>query len=379
MAKIAIISGDVKTLVNFRGELIKGFIKKGHRVIAMAPDGNLKNELYSIGAVFYHIPLHRTGLNLFKDSYTLFSIIRVLKRERPEIVLSYNVKPVIYGSLAARITKVPRIYSMITGLGYAFVEDSSLRRRLLSVFLKFLYNCALKKNEKVFFQNPDDLELFKTWNLLTDDNAPVLINGSGVDVNKFKFVKPKLQPLSFLLAARLIWDKGIGDFVEAARILKPRYPQVYFKILGPFDINPSAISPEMITSWMIEGVIKYLGETDDVRPYIAEASVFVLPSFYREGTPRSILEAMSMGRPIITTDVPGCRETVLDGINGFLVPAKSPVALAETMEKFILNPRLIMSMGVKSRRIADRKYDVHKVNQVIMEAMRLVKENENNF
>ena len=368
MVKIAIIAGYAKSLINFRGELIREFIKLGHQVIAMAPESGFERELNSIGAQYRSIPLQRNGLNVFKDLCTLLSLLKILREEKPDIVFLYTVKPVIYGSLAAQMAKIPYVYSMITGLGYPFT-GATLKQRMLAKLLRFLYKLSLKNNKKVFFQNPDDLRLFKELNLLTGGNKAVLINGSGVDVRKFAYETAKVNPLSFLLMARLLWDKGIAEYVEAARMLKQRYPDVRFKILGPFDSNPAGINPEDVESWVAEGVIEYLGETDDVRPYIADTSVFVLPSFYREGTPRSVLEAMSMGRPIITTDAPGCRETVQEGVNGFLVPVKDSRALAAAMEFFILNPEMISIMGTKSREIAIEKYDVHKVNRIIIETM----------
>jgi len=369
MAKILIIAHYGKSLLNFRGELIKTLIKHGHRVILSAPENDFKKELEGMGAEFVQIPLVRTGLNPIKDIYTLISLIRTMKEKEPDIVFSYAIKPVIYGSLAARIMKIPRVISLITGLGYVFT-GSSWKHRVLQNLVCFLYRQALKGNDVILFQNPDDLNLFRERNILSVKNKAVLVNGSGVDVVKFNYAEPKTQPLSFLLIARLIWDKGIGEYVEAARQIKSRYPDVIFKLLGPFDSNPAAIKKEQINAWVTEGIIQYLGETNDVRPIIASSSVIVLPS-YREGTPRSVLEAMAMGRPVITTNAPGCRETVIHGVNGFLVPIKDSAALADAMEQFILNKELIREMGLKSREIAVEKYDVHKVNNVIMEAMDL--------
>lgn len=369
MAKIVIIAGYAKSLINFRGELIKSMVGQGHQVIAMAPEIGFDLELKSIGAQYIPIPLHRTGLNPLKDLSSFITLVRTIKNLKPDIVLSYTIKPVIYGSLAARLLKIKNTFSMITGLGYAF-SGNSISQRMLGYVVRFLYKQALVNNKKIFFQNPDDLAVFETLNILTDKNRAVLINGSGVDTDKFAFTKAKKHPLSFLLIARLLWDKGIGEYVEAARMLKPRYQEVSFKILGPLDSNPKSISATTVNSWHSDGVVEYLGETDDVRPYIADISVYVLPS-YREGTPRSVLEAMSMGRPVITTDAPGCRETVRSGVNGFLVPVKDNYALAEAMEYFIRNPEMVSVMGAKSREIAVEKYDVNKVNRVIMRAIGL--------
>jgi len=364
-----IIAGYAKSLINFRGELIKTLVKKGHQVVALAPEKGFEGDLASIGAQYQPIPLKRTGTNPLNDLRVFFVLISTLKKLQPDLVFCYSVKPVIYGSLAARIVKISQVYSMITGLGYVFV-GGALKHRVLMWLVRLLYRQAIKNNKKVFFQNPDDMRSFKELDILTDENKAVLINGSGVDVNKFAYAKPKINPITFLLIARLIWDKGIGEYVEAARLIKKRYPNVVFRVLGSFDSNPAAISQKQVREWVQEGLIEYLGETDDVRPYIKDSSVYVLPS-YREGTPRSVLEAMSMGRAVITADTPGCRETVCHGVNGFLIPVKNSQALVEAIERFILNSELIFDMGVKSREIAVGKYDVHKVNRVIMQAMGL--------
>lgn len=369
MARIAIISHYAPSLINFRGELIKTLIAAGHQVTALGPEAGFESELAAIGAEYMQIPLQRTGTSPVKDAGTILALTEILRESKPDIVFSYAIKPVIYGSLAAWLAGVRNIYSMITGLGYLFTGQSA-KQRLLYWLVHPLYRAALSKNRVVFFQNPDDLGLFKELKLVSPGGEQVIINGSGVDLSHFSYSPAPTEPLSFLLMARLIWDKGIGEYVEAARRLKKRYPQVYFKLLGAYDSNPAAIKSTDVEKWQKEGTIQYLGETKDVRPFLAEASVYVLPS-YREGTPRSVLEAMSMGRPVITTDAPGCRETVQDGVNGFLVPVKDAVALAEAMERFILKPELIRDFGIRSRIIAEEKYDVHKVNKVIIEAMGL--------
>jgi len=233
-----------------------------------------------------------------------------------------------------------------------------------------MYWVALRNNTKVFFQNPDDQELFTSMNLVSGCEQCVLINGSGVDIEYYRETPPVTERIVFLLIARLISDKGINEYVEAARRIKQDYPEVVFRLVGPFDSNPSAIPKKKIEKWHDEGVIEYLGKTRDVRPYIAESSVYVLPS-YREGTPRTVLEAMSMGRPIITSDAPGCRETVIEGKNGYLVRVKDVDGLVQALERFILNPKLISMMGKESRKIAVKKYDVRKVNATILETMGL--------
>jgi glycosyltransferase involved in cell wall biosynthesis len=317
------------------------------------------------------ISINRTGMNPLNDLRSMLGLRRVLRAERPEVVFSYTIKPVIYGSLAARLASTPRIFSLITGAGYAFLAED-LRQRAVGTLIKPLYRRALRQNRAVFFQNPDDLDLFDRLRLLRSRSQAVLVNGSGVDLNHFQPVPPVAGPPVFLLIARFYREKGIQEFVDAARLVKQRYPQTRFRLVGSIDSNPSAISPIGLAAWQTEGVVEHTPWVNDVRPCLAACSVFVLPS-YREGTPRTVLEAMAVARPIITTNAPGCRETVVDGENGFLVPVKDPQAVARAMERFILNPELIGSMGKRARALAEHKYDVHEVNRVMLEAMGLTR------
>jgi len=370
MEKIVIISPYTRSLINFRGELIKDIINLGYEVIALGPDDGFEKEIEELGAKYCNYYLKRTSLNPLRELKSILSLIKILRKLKPSIVFSYAIKPTIYGSLAGFIANIPNKYSMITGLGYTFT-GKSLQHKILQTLLKLLFKISLKLNQVIFFQNPDDLKYFQKMKLISGKVRTEVVNGSGVNLNKYYYTNPVLKPISFLLIARLIWDKGIGEYIGAARILKDKYPEIDFKLLGPIDSNPSGVKKSNIEEWINEGFIRYLGKTNDVRPYILNCSVSVLPSYYREGTPRSILEAMSMGKPIITTNTPGCRETVLEGVNGFLVPIKNSTLLAEAMEKFILKPETITKMGKMSREIAEKKYDVRKVNKVILKAMNL--------
>lgn len=257
---------------------------------------------------------------------------------------------------------------MIEGLGYAFT-GTGIKRRLIGYIAKRLYKYALKCNTKVFFLNPDDLGLFQQYHLIKNPQQSVLLNGIGIDLDEFT-PAPHPQHLSFLLIARLVKDKGVLEYVEAARIIKSLYPDINFKLAGFFDENPSSVTEQDLHAWTESGSIDYLGYLRDVHQAIEDSSVYILPS-YREGLPRTVLEAMAMGRAIITTDVPGCRETVQQGVNGLLVPVRNVAALVNAIEHFIRHPVDIKSMGQKSRQIAIEKYDVHKVNKVILEAMGL--------
>lgn len=368
---VVVFGGYADSLLNFRGPLLRALVAKGHKVTACAPSASayVLGKLSEMGVDYRDVPVSRTGLNPLSDIKTFWRLFFLLRELKPDVLLSYTIKPVIYGSLAARLARVPSIYSMITGLGYAF-SSGHAERKWVTRIAAILYRIALGGNTGVFFQNPDDRDFFVRAKMLTGNEQSILINGSGVDLQYFCCVPVPESTPSFLLIARLIKDKGIIEYVEAARMVKSRYPDIRFRLLGPLDSNPNAISLAQINEWEKEGTITYLGETADVRPAITESSIYVLPS-YGEGTPRTVLEAMAMGRSVITTDASGCRETVVDGLNGLLVPPRDASALAQAMFRFIEHPELVRSMAGEGRRLAEDKYDVHKVNAVILDAMGL--------
>ncbi len=369
MTKIMIVAGLGVSLVLFRGDLIKSWLKKGFKVVAAAPGTDVMVRVEDMGAIYRSIPLSRTGLNPFLDLILLFRLILLLKKEKPDFLFCYTAKPVIFGSLAAFFNRQVRVFAMITGLGYSF-SNVSRKGLLLRKTVILLYRLSLYRSEKVFFQNPDDRDDFLKFKI-TRSEKTVLTNGSGVNIDYFSPVPLPEAPVCFLMIARLLIEKGVAEYVQAACIVKKKQPQVRFVLLGwSFADNPSAIGQVQVELWKREGIVEIYGETNDVRPYIAEASVYVLPS-YREGTPRTVLEAMAMGRPIITSDAPGCRETVMDGVNGFLVPVKDSSALAKTMERLIGKPELLAQMGIESRKLAEKKYDVRKVNTLINKEMGL--------
>lgn len=371
---ILVIAGASQSLVNFRGPLLRAMQEAGHRVAAAAPDlgtdRSAKAWLDSAGVDGHIVPLSRTGLNPFADARLLGSLVRLIRRIRPTVVLGYTVKPVAYGLIAAQLIRVPRRYALITGLGYAFTGKASGKRRLVQSISKLLYRLALGRATKVFFQNRDDLALFRELGALPRDVPVAIVDGSGVDLDHFQATALPSGPLRFLLVARLLAVKGIREYAAAADILRQRYPEVEFHLVGGLDSNPDALNVEEVTGWQRDGILIWHGEVVDVRPFIADAHVYVLPS-YREGTPRSTLEAMAMGRPIVTTDAPGCRETVIEGENGLLVPPQSVEPLAEAMERFIAQPQLIPTMGERSRRLAESRYDVRKVNAAMLKEMEL--------
>jgi glycosyltransferase involved in cell wall biosynthesis len=366
--KILVLGSLAESLTIFRGTLMCEMVRRGHTVIACAPDASLeiRKKLDENRIQYQNISIERTGLNPLKDVGTIFNLIKIFRKMGPTHIISYTIKPVIYGSIAGKLARIPMISSMITGLGYSF-SNSDVKSRGVNKLVSMLYRASLKYNRKVFFQNPDDMNLFLKLKLANTQQS-VLINGSGVDISLFEEV-PFPVTVSFLMIARLIRQKGVCLYVKAACALKKKYPHVTFNLIGAIDKgNPASISEQELRLWVEQGSIGYIEKLADVRPAIAASSVYVLPS-YREGTPRTILEAMAMGRPIVTTQVPGCRETVRHGENGYLVPLNNVQALIEAMERFVIHPELIQSMGTRSRQIAIEKYDVHKVNAVIMEAI----------
>ena len=363
--RVVVLGSYAPSLILFRGPLIVELVRRGHEVVAMAPDigSDVAAQLEALGAQPREIGLVNASLGPLSTLKTLAALRRAFREIRPDAVLSYTIKPVTLGSLAASSAGVPRIIALITGLGFAFIPGAGAKRRIGRTVATFLYRRALRKAHVVIFQNPDDRQFFSEKGMLGGKDATV-VNGSGIDLAHFTPAPLPDEP-RFLMISRLLGDKGVREYAAAAAALKTRYPQAKFGLVGYFDPSPDGVTREEFERW--NGAIDFLGKLDDVRPAIADASVYVLPS-YREGTPRSSLEAMAMGRPIVTTDAVGCRETVEDGVNGFLVAVRDSESLARGMEKFIQDPSLIARMGAESRRIAERKFDVHQVNKAIVAA-----------
>ncbi|MBA4151184.1 MAG: glycosyltransferase family 1 protein [Acinetobacter sp.] len=365
-----IIGALPNSLINFRGELIKT-LAKTHDVIALAGGAN-KAEITAIellGVRYIDVPVKRTSMNPFTDLKTMWFYRSIFEQEQPDYVLSYTIKPIIWGGIALRTLSSTSFTALITGLGYAF-EGKGLKRSLLRWLVSKLYQTALRQADHVVFQNSDDLNDF-VGRGLTSRNKTYVVPGSGVPLAYFEYRSLPETELTFLMVARLLKEKGVFVFVEAACQVKKQFPNVRFQLLGGLDPSPDGVNQTVVDDWVTQGCIEYLGETKDVRPYFTQSHVFVLPSFYREGLPRTILEAMATGRAVLTTDNVGCREPIVEGENGWLVPVRDSKALAAKMIWFIEHPDQIESMGLASRKMAEEKFDVHKVNGRMVEIMGL--------
>ena len=343
--KIIICTNSAWNLVNFRSELIRALVATGHEVVAVAPYDKYATRLEVLGCKFVELKMDNGGTSPVRDALLLLRYWRLLRREQPRVFLGFTVKPNVYGSLAAHMLGIP-VINNIAGLGAVFIRGGWLAQ-----LVQRLYRAALARSAKVFFQNPDDLQLFLDRRLVQFKVAE-LLPGSGIDLNRFA-VAPMTVTNSnfrFLLIARMLRDKGVGEFVQAAKLLRDRWPSVEFCLLGFVDVqNPAAISRAEVESWVAQGFVIYLGVSDDVRNEIAAADCVVLPS-YREGTPRSLLEAAAMGRPIITTDAVGCREVVDHGENGYICKVRDAEDLAEMMNRMLLlSPEHRIVMGLRGR------------------------------
>lgn len=349
--------------------------QRGHKVSALVPEYDFMPEVESLGIPYRKIRLSRSNLNPVQELESRKELQRVIAEEQPDVVFAYTIKPIVQGVPAARKAGVPKVFAMVTGMGYLFTGES-LKQRLLRKIACGLYRNALQQCDGIFFQNPDDIALFTDLGIV-DGGSPVhMTNGSGVSLQTFPRVPlPPVdagQPIVFLMIARLLQDKGVAEFSKAASRLKAAYrDRVQFQVVGPYDPNlPHAVSKADYEAWQQSGEVHFAGHQADVKPWLAGCHVYVLPS-YREGTPRSVLEAMATGRPIITTDAPGCRETVQEGVNGFLIPPRTVAPLAEAMKRFADDPSLITEMGARSYGLVKEKYEVSRVNAGILRAMEL--------
>ena len=352
--KVIIALNTAWNLVNFRAGLIRALVAEGYEVVAVAPNDEYAPRLAELGCRFVALPMDNKGTHPGRDLLLFFRFLNLLRRERPDVFLGYTVKPNVYGSLAAHVLGIP-VVNNIAGLGAVFIRDNWLTR-----LVRLLYRTALSRSRHIFFQNNEDMQLFVEHGLVSPGKASRL-PGSGIDLDIFSYVPMSPledRPFRFLLVARLLWDKGVGEYVEAACIIRRNHPNATFQLLGFLDVkNPTAVSSTQMDDWVKEGVVEYLGVADDVKPYMAAADCVVLPS-YREGVPRSLLEAAAIGRPIVTTDAAGCRDAVDDGVNGLLCRVGNADDLAEKLLRMIaMTPEDRELMGQAGRRKMELEFD----------------------
>lgn len=371
--KIAVISNGAQSLLNFRGPLLAEMVKRGHQVLAFAPDHDdaSRGALGELGVMPLDYRMRRAGANPLQEIGVILELRRLLGQHRPDLCFSYFIKPVIYGTIAAWLAGVPRRFGLIAGLGFAFTEnaDRNNHRRLMQRAIATLARLATWRINLMMFQNRDDMSEFLNRRIVRRNKAE-LTGATGVDLDDWPQTPFPPGPVTFLLAARLLHDKGIREYVAAARLLRSEHTDSRFLLLGGLDDNPAAIPRHEVEGWIAEGLIEWPGHVA-VKPWLAQSHVYVLPSYYREGVPRSTQEAMAFGRPVITTDAPGCRETVDEGVNGYLVPPRNAAALAEAMRRFLDAPDLIPALGKESRRLAEARFNVHRQNARLLSLMGL--------
>jgi len=373
--KILIACDSYRTLLGFRGKLMEALLEN-NEVAVFTPKihhDEIRGKLIKMGVEIYENELNGSNVSIFSDLSYMLSLFQVIRQFKPDIFFPYTLKPVIYGSIIAKICHVNRVVPMLTGLGYNFMNGNRktpLVKKLVRGMLKF----SLRQNDRsnLILQNRDDYNTLLNQGIINKNNNAHVVNGSGVDLSYYLFSRPDQDCLSFLMIARLINAKGIREYFEAAHWIKLRYPTVKFKLIGPYDDNIDSIDKDLYNKIMEGDVIEYLGEVADVRPFIKASSVVVLPSYYGEGIPRCLMEAMAMGRAIITCDSVGCKETVNLSKNlqtGFLVPIKNVKALTDKIQHFILHPDDTLLFGKNGREYARRKFDVNKVNKQMLEIL----------
>ena len=375
--KIALIGTSASCVYGFRADLIKALVYEGHEVYALALDYNedSRENVQARGAITVDYEFSRAGVNPFSDLLNTFRLAKILKAIRPDLTFSYFSKPVIFGTFAAVLAGVKRRVGMLEGLGYVFTDmptGVSFKLRVLRQIQVFLYRLSFPFLERIIFLNPDDpVDLIERYNIKV--KKVDVLGAIGLNLQDYPYSPcPAKSPISFLFIGRLLAEKGVNEYVAAARLVKKRYPETRFVMLGGLDSeNPGGLSAATLKQLVEDGLVIHPGHVSNVVDWITKADVFVLPSYYREGVPRSTQEAMAVGRTVITTDVPGCRETVIDGVNGFLVPPWSAQILSEKMIFLIEHPEYLEKMGLESYRFAREKFDAQKINQRLMNLLEI--------
>ena len=377
MKRVVFISSYAPSLANFRGPLIRHLIESGFECVCFAPDfdDETRKQVDAIGAEPLDYVLERVRLAPARDIINTVSLSAKLREQRPDISITYFAKPVIFGTIAAALAGVRTRVSFIEGLGTLFMRSAEplpLKRRLLRGMVKLCYRMSLRLCHRVFFCNPDDLEFFVT-ECGVDRNKAALLPGIGVDLQHYEAMPPAMDRITFVMLGRLLVSKGVRVFADAARLLSKEFPTARWLLVGDVDVNPDSVTRAEVEGWVSEGLVEWTGQVSDVRPWLAQSSVLVLPSRYPEGLPRSLMEGLAAARPVITSDSPGCRETVTPGVNGFLLERIEPEALARAMRRFLQDPTLVESMGSQSRELAVSRFDANEVNRQILISLGLDK------
>ncbi|WP_250317965.1 glycosyltransferase family 4 protein [Pedobacter sp. B4-66] len=373
--KILIACDSSRTLLDFRGKLIEELVKNNevHVFTPKICQQNVADTLNNLNVIVHENELNGSNVSILSDLKYIAGLYKIIKNIKPDIFFPYTFKPVIYGTVIAKICNVSRITPMLTGLGYNFTNAGTKKKivsRITKILLKFSLNA--NKRLRIIFQNKDDYNKLLEAKIIGLKHKAYVVNGSGVDLSHYDYSKPDMKNISFLMIARLINAKGIREFYEAAKLVQLNFPSAKFTLIGPYNDNIDTISEELYQKIQLGNVIEYVGEVNDVRPYIKKASIMVLPSYYGEGVPRCLLEGMAMGRPIITCDSVGCRETIAilpSKKNGFLIPIKNISVLATTMEYYITNSKDIVLNGINGRNYAQEKFDVNLVNTEMLKIM----------
>lgn len=382
--KVILIGTTGSSFYGFRADLIKKLVSDQHQVYAFTSEytQSCLEKIKALGAIPICYELSRGGLNPLADIASTMDLVKKIKAIQPDIVFSYFTKPVVYGSLAAKIAQVPRVVGMIEGLGSPFTvhrHGQSSKMRMIRFVQVSLYRLIFPFLDKIIFLNADDpIDLIDKNKISIKKDSVKVLGPIGLNLSDYQFKAwNETQNISFIFIARLIAEKGIFEFIEAAKKVKQKYPLAIFKVIGGLDHeNPHGLTQKELDEMINSEIIEYPGFVTNVAERIQDSAVFVLPSYYREGVPRSTQEAMAIGRPVITTDVPGCRETVVDGLNGFLVPKWDADALANKMCYFIEHPEQINVMGLESFKIAQEKFDAEKINLKLIEIIGLSSKNE---
>lgn len=363
--KICLVANTAWSVFNFRRGVVQSLINCGCEVIVIAPYDEAFGKLEEMGCTVIDLQMDARGINPINDFFLIVRLYHLYKRLRPSFIIHYTIKPNIYGTLAAKVAGFPSL-AITTGLGYTFLNDNFVAK-----VARHLYKLAFKFPKEVWFLNSDDMQAFFERNLISPQKAK-LLHGEGVDTD---YYSPKIEVIHddkvrFLLIARMLWDKGVGEYIKAAEIVKRSYPEVVFQLLGACGVaNPSAIERAQVAVWEEQGIVEYLGTTDDVRSYIAQSTCVVLPS-YREGIPRTLLEAAAMAKPLIATDVPGCRDVVVDGETGFICEAKDHASLASAFTKFLnMKDSERLDMGKAGRDFVEENFSEGLIIQRYMETI----------